>query len=193
MIYLKKTLLLLFVLFVNTNINAQNKSWQFDIGINIIDYDTPPTNDMEAAGITGKWFDEYFNVGDNESYTSSVLPSITVSKFLGDKFSIGLRGSMSKVTKKEEEPRGSLTHFAVDTFGKYNFMNSGKFNPFLEVGLGHTSVDVISSMTINGGVGANYWFVENFGFKIQANYKYAFKEYLAPHYQFIAGVSYRLK
>lgn len=22
------------------------------------------TNDMEAAGITGKWFDEYFNVGD---------------------------------------------------------------------------------------------------------------------------------
>jgi OOP family OmpA-OmpF porin len=187
--FTNRLLILTIMLITGLNVNAQSSTWQFDLGVNVTDF--LPTNDMEAAGITGKWFDEYFNGGDDD-YNTTVLPYISVSKYVGSGFSIGARASFNKVENKKEEERGTLSHFAMDGFARYGFKKLGKFEPFFEAGVGYTTVDVIKSTTLNGGLGLNFWFSEKFGFNVQANYKYAFKDYLAPHFQFNTGFSYKI-
>ena len=52
--------LLLVVGFSNVKAQDSNNPWQINVSVNAVDF--YPTNDMQAAGITGKWFDEYFNL-----------------------------------------------------------------------------------------------------------------------------------
>ncbi len=180
--------LLLVVGFSNVKAQDSNNPWQINIGINAVDFF--PTNDMEAAGLTGKWFDEYFNV--NHYNILPTLSTISVSKYVGDGFSVGVRGSVNKIEKYGDQSRDDLTYYGFDGTIKYNInelYDMGKFDPYLEVGGGYTWIDDIGAGTLNGGLGINYWFSENVALNVQTTYKHAFEDYLAPHFQHSVGVA----
>ncbi len=172
------------------NIQAQdeNNPWQISFGVNAID--VYPTNDSDAAYPTGSLFSEYFNVNDHWN----ILPSISyvhVSKYIGDGFAVGVRGSLNRISKLGDVSADDLSHYAVDGTIKYNILKNTKIDPFVEVGGGYTWVDEIGAGTVNGGIGVNYWFTDFIGLTLQTQYKHAFEDYGVKHFQHLAGVSIR--
>ncbi len=182
-------LLVVALVFVGINsIQAQdeNNPWQISFGVNAID--AYPTNDENNPFSSTTLFDEYFNVSDHWN----ILPSVSyvgVSKYIGDGFSIGARGSLNRIEKIGEFSVDDLSHYAVDGTIKYNFLKNTTIDPFAEIGGGYTWIDEIGAGTVNGGVGLNIWFSENIGLTLQTQYKHAFEDYLVKHFQHLAGLS----
>jgi outer membrane protein OmpA-like peptidoglycan-associated protein len=177
---------LLLIGFNNIQAQDENNPWQISFGVNAID--VYPTNDQDAAYPTGGLFDEYFNVNDHWN----ILPSISyvsVSKYVGDGFSLGVRGSLNRITKLGDVRVDDLSHYAVDGTLKYNLLKEKRIIPFIEIGGGYTWVDDIGSGTVNGGIGASYWFTDNIGLSVQTSYKHAFEDYGVKHFQHLAGIS----
>lgn len=180
----------LLVLGVN-NVQAQdeNNPWQVSIGVNAID--VYPTNDENLPlGATGTFGSEFFNANDHWN----ILPSVSyvgVSRYIGDGFSVGARGSLNRISKLGDIAVDDLSHYAIDGTIKYNFLKNTKIDPFVEVGGGYTWVDEIGAGTVNGGIGANLWFNDNFGLTLQTSYKHAFEDYGVKHFQHLAGLSIR--
>ncbi|TRZ46180.1 OmpA family protein [Robertkochia solimangrovi] len=171
-----------------SSINAQDKNnpWQVSFGANAID--VYPTNSDKSYA--GTWFDEYFNVSDHWN----ILPSIStvaVSRYVGDGFSVGIRGSLNKIDKLGDMDADDLSHYAVDGTIKYTFVQGTTIEPYIEIGGGYTWIDEIGAGTLNGGLGFNFWFTENLGLNIQSTYKHAFEDYGVPHFQHLAGLSIR--
>jgi outer membrane protein OmpA-like peptidoglycan-associated protein len=177
---------LLLIGFNNIQAQDENNPWQISFGVNAID--VYPTNDQDAAYPTGGLFDEYFNVNDHWN----ILPSISyvsVSKYVGDGFSLGVRGSLNRITKLGDVRVDDLSHYAVDGTLKYNLLKEKRIIPFIEIGGGYTWVDDIGSGTVNGGIGASYWFTDNIGLSVQTSYKHAFEDYGVKHFQHLAGIA----
>ena len=183
-------ILVAFVLLVGvSNINAQDKNnpWQISIGANAID--VYPTNEPGQGG----WFDEFFNATDHWN----ILPSISVisaSRYVGDGFSVGIRGSFNQITDFGDIPVDDLTHFAVDGFLQYNtaeWLDLGPIEPFAEIGGGYTWIDGFGNGTLNGGIGLHIWFSESLGLTLQSNYKHVFEDdgLPVPHFQHIAALA----
>ena len=170
------------------NVQAQdeNNPWQVSFGINAID--VYPTNDQDAAYPTGTLFSEYFNANDHWN----ILPSISVisvTRSIGDNFSVGARGSLNRIDKLGDVSVDELSHYAIDGIIKYSFLEGTKIDPFVEIGGGYTWVDEIGAGTFNGGLGFNYWFSDNIGVTLQSSYKHAFEDYGVKHFQHVGGVS----
>ena len=182
-------LLVVALVFVGINsIQAQdeNNPWQVSIGVNAID--AYPTNDANNPFSSNALFDEYFNVSDHWN----ILPSVSyvaVSKYVGDGFSIGARGSLNRIEKIGDMAVDDLSHYAIDGTIKYNILKHTTVDPFVEIGGGYTWVDEIGAGTVNGGVGINFWFSDNVGLTVQTQYKHAFEDYLIKHFQHLAGIS----
>ncbi|MEZ2413598.1 OmpA family protein [Muriicola sp. E247] len=177
---------LLLIGFNNVQAQDENNPWQVSFGVNAID--VYPTNDQDAAYPTGTLFSEYFNVNDHWN----ILPSISyvsVSKYVGDGFSVGARGSLNRISKLGDASADDLSHYAVDGTIKYNILKDKKIIPFVEIGGGYTWVDEIGFGTANAGLGASYWFNDNIGFTLQTGYKHAFEDYGVKHFQHTAGIS----
>ena len=182
-------LLVVALVFVGINsIQAQdeNNPWQVSIGVNAID--AYPTNDSNNPYSSSTLFNEYFNVTDHWN----ILPSVSyvaVSKYIGDGFSIGARGSLNRIEKIGDVSVDDLSHYAIDGTIKYNFLKNTTIDPFIEIGGGYTWIDEIGAGTANGGVGFNLWFSDNVGLTVQTQYKHAFEDYLVRHFQHLAGIS----
>tara|TARA_R110002167_G_scaffold13570_1_gene56188 strand:- start:4247 stop:5587 length:1341 start_codon:yes stop_codon:yes gene_type:complete len=176
-------LLIAALLFVGYNsIQAQdiNNPWQVSFGVNAID--TYPTGDGSSFG------NQLFNVNDHWN----ILPSISyigVSKSVGSNFSVGVRGSLNKISKLGDTKVDDLSHYALDGTIKYAFLKNTVIDPFLEVGGGYTWVDEIGAGTANAGLGINFWFTENVGLTLQSTYKHAFEDYGVKHWQHLAGIA----
>ena len=128
---------LLFVGLGNMQAQDQNNPWLVSFGMNAID--VYPTN---QPGL-GKWFDEYFNANDHWNIIPTIS-QISVSRYVGDGFSVGVRGSLNQIDKFGDTEVDDLSHYAIDGTIKYNlneFLKLGKFDPYIEVGGGYTWVD----------------------------------------------------
>ena len=172
--------------FNNVQAQDENNPWQVSFGINAID--VYPTNDQDAAYPTGTLFSEYFNANDHWN----ILPSISVisvTRSIGDNFSVGARGSLNRIDKLGDVSVDELSHYAIDGIIKYSFLEGTKIDPFVEIGGGYTWVDEIGAGTFNGGLGFNYWFSDNIGVTLQSSYKHAFEDYGVKHFQHVGGVS----
>ncbi len=185
--HLSKLLVATLLLVGLSNVQAQDKNnpWQVNIGANAVDL--YPTN-QEGMGT---WFDEYFNVSDHWNILPSVS-TLSVSKYVGDGFSIGVRGSINRIENIGDNKVDDLAYYGADGTIKYNLnelWGGSKFDPFIEVGGGYTWIDEIGAGTLNGGLGFNIWFTDNVGINFQSSYKHAFEDYLAPHFQHQAGVA----
>ncbi len=180
--YLNKLLVVALLMMGFNNIQAQdaNNPWQVSFGVNAID--VYPTEDVSSFG------NQLYNATDNWN----ILPSISyigVSRSVGDAFSVGVRGSLNKISKWGDTEVDDLSHYALDGTIKYNFLNGKTIDPFLEIGGGYTWIDEIGAGTVNAGVGVNFWFTENIGLTLQTGYKHAFEDYLAKHWQHMAGIA----
>nr|WP_299342153.1 OmpA family protein [Allomuricauda sp.] len=192
--HLSKLLVVALVFIGINNIQAQdeNNPWQISFGINAID--AYPTGDSDAItnfGFeTGNLFSEYFNANDHWN----ILPSVSyvsVSRYIGDGFSVGARGSLNRIQNLGDVSVDDLSHYAIDGTIKYNILQNTKIDPFVEIGGGYTWVDEVGAGTFNGGLGVNFWFTDNLGFTLQTQYKHAFEDYLVKHFQHLAGLNIR--
>lgn len=179
-------------LFAGLTSQAQdsNNPWAISFGANAVDTRTSAgSRDFHV----GDHFSQFFDVKDNWN----VLPSITylnVSKYVGDNFSLGLTGSVNKITKYVEyaptsplsDPRGmvvvnpgDLMYYGIDANVKYSFadlIKSKVLEPTAGIGGGYTFYGDTSGGTVNGSVGLNVWFTENVGIALQTVYKKAFTD-----------------
>ncbi|MFS4468938.1 OmpA family protein [Maribacter sp. 2210JD10-5] len=172
---------LLFVGFNSIQAQDENNPWQVQFGVNAID--VYPTGDVSSFG------NEFFNATDHWN----ILPSISyvgVSKYVGNGFAIGARGSLNRISKLGDVAVDDLSHYAIDGTIKYDFIKRATvIDPFIEIGGGYTWVDEIGAGTVNGGLGLNIWFSENLGLTLQSTYKHAFEDYGVKHFQHLAGLS----
>ncbi|MET6989414.1 OmpA family protein [Sediminicola arcticus] len=180
--HLSKLLVVALLALGVNNLQAQdeNNPWQVSFGVNAID--VYPTDAYSSFG------NEYFNVTDHWN----ILPSISyvsVSKYVGDGFSVGVRGSLNRIDKLGDLRADDLSHYATDGIIKYAFLKNTKLDPFVEIGGGYTWVNEIGAGTVNGGVGLNYWFSDNIGLTVQTSYKHAFEDYGVKHFQHLAGIA----
>lgn len=186
-----------------SKLQAQDKNnpWSFGVGINAVDF--YPTN---SADNLGTWFSEYFN-GDHYN----VLPSIStlqVHRYVGSNVTVGVRGSINKIKKYGDYHTNDLNYYGLDAAIRYSFMDmlkSQTFEPYVEAGGGYTWITAeqglpnyggdetseVGAGTLNGGIGFNIWFTENIGINVQSTYKHAFEDYGMPHFQHLAGVTFK--
>jgi len=172
--------------FNNVQAQDENNPWQVSFGVNAID--VYPTNDQDAAYPTGTLFSEYLNANDHWN----ILPSVSyvsVTKSVGDGFSVGARGSLNRISKLGDVSADDLSHYAVDGIIKYQILKNTKLDPFAEIGGGYTWIDEIGAGTVNAGIGVNYWFTDNIGLTVQTSYKHAFEDYGLKHFQHLFGLS----
>ncbi len=193
------------LMFVGVASQAQdsNNPWAFSFGVNAVD-----TRVSAAESVSGQ-FNDYFNVKENWN----ILPSVSyinVSKYVGDNFSIGLTGSVNKITKWSENPAGpdnsfvvnpgDLTYYGVDGIIKYSFMDmigSKVIDPSAHIGGGYTFFGDASAGTVNGGLGLTFWMSENVGLQLQSTYKHSFDDTrvanvdVPSHLQHFVGLSFK--
>jgi outer membrane protein OmpA-like peptidoglycan-associated protein len=187
---LSRLMFALLLILGTSNVTAQddNNPWQISFGINAVDF--WPTGEDAPLG---DYFDEFFNVRDHYNIIPS-LSTVSLSKYLGDDFSIGITGSINKLENFGDEPLDDLSYYGVDGTVKYSLsslIKSERFEPFLGAGGGYTWVDEIGAGTLNGTLGINYWFSDHIGLTAQSSYKHAFEDKLASHFQHAISVSIR--
>lgn len=187
--------MLLVLGFSNVNAQDENNPWQITIGVNAVD--AYPNGDGGLFSET--IFDEYFNAEDHWNILPS-LSTITVSRYLGDGFSLGVTGSLNKIDKWGDSSKGpdvtntvdDLSYYGLDGTVKYSFrdiLNTKTLDPYLGAGGGYTWIDEIGAGTLNGTLGLNVWFNDNIALTLQTGYKHAFEDYLDSHFQHSAGIS----
>ncbi|GLB53107.1 cell envelope biogenesis protein OmpA [Neptunitalea chrysea] len=196
-------LVLVFILglvFTNAQAQDENNPWAVGLGANAVDF--YPTN---ANSQMGSWFSQYFNAKEHWN----VLPAVStfqVSRYVGSNFSVGIRGSINNIKKYGESSVNELKYYGLDAALKYSFqksLNSGFFDPYLEVGGGYTWMGsdeglpnyedggTVSNPTVNSAVGINFWLSDNFGINVQTGYKHQFGDQAMPHFQHIAGIVFK--
>jgi len=183
-------LLVVFLVFIGFNgIQAQdsNNPWQIGFGVNAVD--VFPTGDSDAAFPTGSVFSEFFNANDHYNILPS-LSYVTVDRFIGDGFSVGLTGSINRIDRLGDVDADDLSYFGVDASVRYNFLKNTVIDPFIAIGGGYTSVDDEGFGTFNGSAGFTVWFNESLGFMLRTTYKNAFdNDPGITHFQHFAGLN----
>jgi len=172
------------LLLFSFNVKAQDSDnpWAIGIGINAVDF--YPTGEDAPLG---DYFSEFFNYGDHYNIIPSISV-ISVSRYLSDGFTFSVTGSLNKIEHFGDSGVDDLSYYGIDGTIKYNFLKETTIDPYLGVGGGYTWVDEIGAGTLNGTVGVNFWFSDNFGINVQTSYKHAFEDYLSSHFQHSAGI-----
>ncbi|WP_031426598.1 OmpA family protein [Flavimarina sp. Hel_I_48] len=193
---LSRLLLFAALVFFGTNaVNAQDKNnpWGISIGVNAID--TYPVGDAMANGMRGEFLDEFYNVDDHWNILPSVS-TIEVSRYVGDGFIFGVRGSINKIDKLGDVSADDLAYYSVDGMIAYSFRDAlfgegGWFDPYLGIGGGYTFLDDVSSFgTANGTVGLRLWLSDNINLNLTSTYKHAFEDRYVKHFQHTAGIGF---
>ncbi|WP_395056979.1 OmpA family protein [Flavobacterium sp.] len=162
-----------------------NNPWAISFGANAIDTRTSAGNrDFNFKD----HFSEFFNLEDNWN----ILPSVsylTVSRNVGGNFSVGLTGSVNKITKYVNwvgpTPNAVVVdnpnamYYSGDLAIKYSLMSligSKVIDPSVNVGGGYSWMGKTSGGTANIGAGLTFWFTEQVGLSLASTYKKAFTD-----------------
>ncbi|WP_310559344.1 OmpA family protein [Flavobacterium sp.] len=180
-------LLFAVMMLMAVGLRAQNSDnpWAISFGINAVD--------TKASAAGGKnVFDEHISQPFNVSEYWNILPSvsyISVAKSIGNNFSVGIQGSVNKISKfVVYDPRnpnhnstghivvnpGNLMYYAVDVSAKYSFMSLVKskvIEPSLSLGGGYNWLGDNNFASLNPGAGLTFWFTENVGLALASSYK----------------------
>lgn len=178
--------------------------WAISFGVNAVDTQASATFDGDIMDR----FNKPFKVKENWN----ILPSVsylTVSRSVGNGFSVGITGSVNKITKVvnqfseggeyEVSNPGDLTYYGADGIIKYSFMNligSKVIDPSAHIGGGYTWWGDASAGSVNGGLGLTFWFTETVGLSLQSTYKKTFDEDksttgVRSHVQHFAGLTFK--
>ncbi|WP_034060291.1 OmpA family protein [Lacinutrix jangbogonensis] len=202
--------LVLVVSFSNVNAQDQDNPWAISFGMNAVDF-YPVGEDAPQ----GDFFDEFANVKDHWNILPS-LSTVSISKFMGNNFSLQARGSINKIEKYGQTTGinanpsvrvGDLNYYALDANVRYHFadlIKSKKLDPTVGIGGGYTWVEEglyntngaggnnnLGAGTLNGSLGLTYWLTDNVGFSIESKFKNSFEDYVDTHFQHTAGFTVR--
>lgn len=175
----------LFVL-ISVSMQAQDQNNPFKITFGTNAVDAFPTNAINPYE-TGALFEEYFNINDHWN----MLPAVnylSVSRYLKDGFSVGLRGSLNNIRKIGNTPTNK-SYIALDAGIHYQLLKQTKIDPFLSAGVGKYWMSELSSFTLNAGAGVNYWFNDFIGLSFESNYKHTKNSKGIAHFQHTLGLS----
>jgi hypothetical protein len=173
------------VLFAGLNIQAQdsNNPWAVSFGVNALDTKT-------SAGGGKNWLDGHLSQPYKIKDNWNVLPTISyvgVTRYLGDNFSVGISGSLNKVSKYVSATNsgytvtnpGDLMYYGIEGLVKYSFksaIKSEKFDPTISLGVGYSSLDKVTYQTITPAVGVVYWATKTIGFEYSTKYVKSYEE-----------------
>lgn len=194
--HLKRILFVFLIVFTVNNLQAQdeNNPWALDFGTNVVDFF--PTNHssmINSSGNSAGWFDEFSNADDHYNFLASPISRIHVGKYINDGFSLGAAVSFNNITKVGEMAVSDMSYIGVDMGIKYDLNNAFGdtkfFDPYVSIGGGYTFLDEEGNGTLNGGLGANFWFTDNLGVNVQSLYKHSFDDTKQlPHFQHALGL-----
>ncbi len=177
--------------------------WAISFGANAVDTRHARMRDFNIKD----HFSQFFNVKDNWN----ILPSVSylsVTRNVGGNFSVGVTGSVNKITKFAKFNGTSNTDFNIvnpdvmyysaDAQMKYSLMSllgSKVIDPSLHVGGGYTWLGEETAGTANFGGGITFWFTENVGLSLASTYKKSFTENIGfqvpSAFQHQAGLSFK--
>ena len=189
---------------IATQAQDSNNPWAVSFGANAVDTKFSASEKFEHQ------IAEFYNVRDHWN----IIPSVSyvgVSKHVGNNFSVGLTGSVNKISRFVTKVPGTinshvvsnpgdLAYYAGDLAIKYSFMEMIKskiLDPFAHLGGGYTWMGDASAGTVNGGLGLNIWFTDNVGLSLQSTYKHSFDDTRTPnvdvatHLQHFAGITFK--
>jgi len=178
-----------------------NNRWAITFGANAVD------TRISAASKFEEQLGQFFDARDNWN----IIPSVSylqVSRSVGSGFTVGVTGSVNRITRYVNERvapsldyvvtnPGDLIYYAADAEIKYSFMNligSKWFDPSLHIGGGYTWFDdVANAGTVNGGLGITFWVTETVGISLKSTYKHSFeeREEFPSHMQHFAGLTFK--
>lgn len=181
---------------LTTQAQDEDNPWAISFGMNAVH-----TRFGAAEGFSDK-FTKFFQTEE-----WNVIPSVsylTVSRHVGDNFSIGLTGSVNKIDELilpsgngglRRQMVDDVTYYGADAILKYSILPDSWFNPYVHIGGGYTWLDDEGNGTLNGGIGFNFWFTENAALTIQTTYKHSFEDQMEAnvprHLQHFAGVTFK--
>ena len=173
------------VLFAGLNTQAQdsNNPWAVSFGVNALDTKT-------SAGGGKNWLDGHLSQPYKIKDNWNVLPTISyvgVTRYIGDNFSVGISGSLNKVSKYVSATNsgytvtnpGDLMYYGIEGLVKYSFksaIKSEKFDPTISLGVGYSSLDKVTYQTITPAVGVVYWATKTIGFEYSTKYVKSYEE-----------------
>ena len=173
------------VLFAGLNTQAQdsNNPWAVSFGVNALDTKT-------SAGAGNNWLDGHLSQPYKVKENWNILPTISylgVTRYLGDNFSVGISGSLNKVSKYVTATNsgytvtnpGDLMYYGIEGLVKYSFksaIKSEKFDPTFSLGVGYSSLDKVTYQTITPAVGVVYWATKTIGFEYSTKYVKSYEE-----------------
>ncbi len=168
--------------FSTANAQDENNPWAVEIGANAVDTYPVGLRDGQVRedALNAHLTSEYFNVEDHWN----ILPSVSrlsVSRYVGSNFSIGVTGTINKISKTGDVRVDDLSYYAADGEIKYSFRDlingpGGWFDPSLGLGGGYTWLDSNGFGTANGIASVRFWLTEQFAINAQSAYKYAFDD-----------------
>jgi len=194
----------LMVFGLSSQAQDSDNPWAITFGANAVDTQASATKNADFADR----FNKPFKVKDNWN----ILPSVsylTVSRSVGNNFSVGVTGSVNKITKVVNQLTeggeyivtnpGDLTYYAADANIRYSLMSligSKVIDPSAHIGGGYTWFGDESAGSLNGGLGLTLWFTETVGLSLQSTYKKTFGEDKATtgvrsHVQHFAGLTFK--
>lgn len=186
---MRKTILYLFMgclSFYSLNALAQDLNNPFKITVGTNAVDAFPTNAVNPFE-TGRLFEDFFNVDEHWNFITA--PNFVAgSMYIDNGFSVGLRGSMNKISTLGKTAIDK-TYFSLDTHFQYAFLRDTKLDPYMSVGIGKYWMDNHSSFTANAGVGLNYWFNDFIGLSYESVYKHTKNISGVAHIQHSFGLS----
>ncbi|HCF03666.1 hypothetical protein [Flavobacterium sp.] len=173
------------VLFAGLNTQAQdsNNPWAVSFGVNALDTKT-------SAGGGKNWLDGHLSQPYKTKENWNILPTISylgVTRYLGDNFSVGISGSLNKLSKYVSATNsgqvvtnpGDLMYYGIEGLVKYSFksaIKSEKFDPTVSLGVGYSSLDKVTYQTITPAVGVVYWATKTIGFEYSTKYVKSYEE-----------------
>lgn len=193
----------LIVAIVGTNgVQAQNENnpWTLSFGANAVNF-------RFSAEPSGQTFERFSNYHTADKFWNTI-PSVSylgVNRYIGKGFSVGLTGSVNKISKyvgynKVTEKHyiykpGDKAFYAIDLNGKYSFMEllgTKSFDPYAYLGLGASFLGSKNDFTGNAGLGLNYWITEKFAITFQTGVRKSFAEDVKSHSQYLLGLTFGL-
>lgn len=189
-----KYLLTLIVFFIFLTKSYSQDDWDFEIGGNIVDvrnYTTDINTILKDYFGPTEW-------GENSSYPIS---RIAVQKYLGNKLSLQLVGSINSIKTIVSAYDTDAEYVSIDLILKRDltklFYSKKWFDPYLLFGLGHQTITTpeksASDLVFIAGAGFTAWTFNSFGLNFQTSYKHGFNSGGRDVFQHSIGLVYNIQ
>ena len=176
---------MLMVAGLSASAQDSDNPWAISFGANAVDTRT-------SVGLRDFNLEDHFSQFFDVERNWNILPSVSylsVLRNVGGNFSIGVTGSVNKITKfavyNDAGRRNysilnpDVMYYAADAQLRYSLMSligSKVIDPSLQLGGGYTWMGEETAGTANIGAGLTFWFTENIGLSLASTYKKSFTE-----------------